>query len=161
MTSGCKSYGWIIGAVVTMLTMSECSQPTGADGPTTHQGVYGYVRFWEGNFMPKVTPVLSRGTITTVERTIVVHTPTRTDSVIQALPAFYSAILTPRVAATSSNASGFFQVELPPGSYSLFVVEDTLFYANGLDAEGHLWPVTVTANSFTYVELNIVYRATF
>jgi len=130
--------------------------------PTIRQGVYGYVEFWEGDFMPTVPPAPSRGTITPVERGIVVHTPTRFDSVTPVgYSAFYTEIFTPRVAETSSNGRGFFQVELPPGSYSFFVIENSLFYANGGDGQGHLWPVTVLRDSLSFVKLNITYMATF
>ena len=154
--------------VAAVVAVGGCDQSTVGDGqsldtiPTIRQGVYGYVKFWEGDFMPTVPPAPSRGTITPVARPIVVHTPTGFDSVTQVgYSPFYREIFTPQVATTNSNAKGFFQIELPVGSYSFFVVEDSLFYANGSDGQGHLWPATVYADSLTFVELNVTYRATF
>jgi hypothetical protein len=155
-------------ALVAVMVVGGCDQSTVIEGisndtiPTIRQGVYGYVEFWEGDFMPTWPPGTSRGTITPVPRQIVVHLPTRFDSAQQVdYSGFYSRIFTPRVAVTRSNARGFFQVELPVGSYSFFVVENSLFYANGGDGQGHLWPVTGWGDSLSFVKLAITYRATF
>jgi hypothetical protein len=159
---------WVIIALPIVMTLGDCDQPTNVGGssndtiPSIRQGAYGYVYFWEGDFMPTYPPRSSSGTITPVERIIVVHTPTRFDSVSQVdNSAFYSEIFTPRIAEARSNASGFFQVELPPGSYSFFVIENSLYYANGSDGQGHLWPVTVLRDSLSFVKLNITYKASF
>ena len=130
--------------------------------PTIKQGVYGFVEFWEGDFMPTIPPISGRGKITPVVRTLVVHTATRFDSVAQVgYSPFYSAIYTRRVTATSSNELGFFQVELQPGKYSFFVIEDSLYYANGTDGEGSICPVIVQKDSLSFLQFNITYKATF
>ena len=150
-----------------MFTRS-CDHPTGPGGsstdtiPTIRQGVYGYVYFWEGDFMPTYPPASHAGQITPLERVIVVHPPTRFDAVKQVdYSPFYSWLQTPAISETRSNASGFFQIALPAGEYSLFVVENSLFYANGTDEQGYLWPVSVVKDSLTFVKLNLTYRATF
>ncbi len=157
-------------AAIAMLALSGCDKvtetlppPTGTDTiPTIQQGVYGRVYFWEGDFMPVVPPAPPRGTITPVQRTLVVHTPTRFDSVEQVnYSAFYRRILTQRIGTTASNSAGFFQIPLAPGRYSFFVVEDSLFYANGGDGLGFLLPVTVVQDSLTRLDINITYKATF
>ena len=130
--------------------------------PSIRQGVYGHVEFWEGDFMPTYPPSSHRGTIRPVVRTFVVYTATRFDSVAHVgYSAFYSDIYTRRVATTTSNTLGFFQVELPPGKYSFFVIEDSLFYANGGDGEGFLCPVTVKQDSLSFLRFTITYKATF
>jgi len=130
--------------------------------PTIRQGVYGYVKFCEGDFMPLYPPVGNVGTIRPVERSIVVHLATRFDAVNQVgSPEFCSEIPTLRVAQTRSNAQGFFQVELSLGTYSLFVIENLLFYAQATDENGYLSSITVSRDSLSYVELNITYKATF
>jgi hypothetical protein len=154
--------------VAEVVVLGGCGQSIVGGGrksdtiPTIRQGVYGYVKFCEGDFMPTSPPDPSRGTITPVARSIVIHTSTRFDSATAVgYSAFYREIFTPEVAEASSNGRGFFQIELPVGSYSLFVVEDSLFYANGGDGQGHLCPATVFSDSLTFVELNITYRASF
>ena len=122
---------------------------------TITQGIWGNVWFWEGNFMPGS----ENGTITPVEREIQVYEATRHDSVTFAGGSFYRDILTRLVATTRSNRSGFYEVALPPGKYSLFVIEDSLYYANPSDSASHIQPGTVTENQITKVQINIDYRA--
>jgi len=155
-------------SVVVVMAFSNCDQSTDANKssndtiPSIRQGVYGYVEFWEGDFMPTVPSETCGGSITPVERTIEIHTPTRFDAGNQVdYSAFYWKLFTPCIAKTSSNAKGFFQVELPPGFYSIFVIENSLYYANGGDGQGYLCPVTVFKDSLSFVKLNITYKATF
>jgi hypothetical protein len=145
-----------------------------ADEPCTHQallparngakvsiaqGIWGDVWFWAGNFQP---PCIT-GTVAPVSREVLVHDLTPYDSVTFAArgPTFYSAIRTPLIATIRSDASGFFQVQLPPGTYSIFTREDTLFYANGLDGHGNIWPVSVVADSVTGIRFDINYEASW
>jgi len=106
-------------------------------------------------------PMSGDGTITPVQRQIFVYDATPLDSVVPAGGGFYREILTRLVAQTISNRSGFFQVSLPPGKYSLFVLEDSLYYANLSDAAGHLEPGTVLKGQVTKVQLDIIYRAAY
>jgi hypothetical protein len=73
--------------------------------------------------------------------------------------AFFSSIHTELVATVYSNGAGFFQVELPPGSYSLFAVEDTLFYADRFDGSGYINPVVVKEGQVTEAHFDIDYMA--
>jgi hypothetical protein len=158
-------------AIATLLfgLTNSCEYLTGAPSPqadpdtipSIKQGVYGTVSFWKGNFMPTY-PTTSGGSITPVVRKIVVHIPTTMDFVDAVdYSTFYRAISTPEVGSTMSNSKGFFQIELPPGRYSFFIVEGSLFYASGSDGYGYLWPATVFKDSLTRLELNITYMATF
>ncbi len=161
---------WAAVVAISMFVLCSCNKATETDPPpgstdtipTIHQGVYGKVYFWQGDFMPTVPPAPPRGSITPVKRTVVVHVPTRADSVEQVnYSAFYRAILTQRIGLTTSNDAGFYQIELPPGRYSFFIVEDTLFYANGGDGYGYILPATVVQDSLTKLDINITYKATF
>ncbi|MBX2991451.1 MAG: hypothetical protein KF749_09795 [Bacteroidetes bacterium] len=126
--------------------------------PTITQGVWGIVYFWKGDFMPGGPP---RGTITPVSREIYVYEATRSDQVVSEGIVFYQRINTRFVTKTKSNRSGFYQVALPPGKYSFFVKEGSLFYANYWDGEGHILPGAVYADSLTNVRIDITYEATF
>ncbi len=133
--------------------------PDTKDQVTIHQGVWGNVWFWEGDFMPSDRP--PRGTITPVVREVYVYKATPLDSVIgPPYSPFYSKILTPLVATTTSNSTGFFQVELQPGKYSFFVKEDSLFYANLFD-DYHIQPATVVKDSVIKRQIDITYKASW
>jgi hypothetical protein len=132
--------------------------PDTSDQITITQGVWGNVWFWEGNFMP-AGPY---GTITPVVREIYVHSLTSIDSVNQVgHSGFFYDIYTQLVAITESNCTGFFEIALPPGSYSFFAKEDSLFYANLFDGEGNILPATVVDDSVTKVQIDIDYMATY
>jgi hypothetical protein len=121
------------------------------------QGVWGDVWFWDGDFQPACIT----GTISAVSRQVFIHAVTPYDSLVVAPrgPAFYSAIHTPLVAVTQSDSTGFFEAQLPPGTYSLFVREDSLFYANWFDGRGNVWPITVITGRVSGTRLDINYRA--
>ena len=135
--------------------------PDTSDQITITQGVWGNVWFWEGDFMPVIYPALPTGTITPVVREIYVHTLTPRDSVSQVgYSPFYYEIYTQLVTTTWSNSTGFFEVALPPGGYSFFVREDSLFYANRDDG-AYILPATVVDDSVTKVQIDIDYMATW
>jgi hypothetical protein len=120
------------------------------------QGLWGDVWFWEGNFMPDCPT----GTVTGVGREIRVHELTSIDDVEASRAPFFSEIATPLVSTAWSDANGFFQVVLPVGRYSIFVVEDTLFYANRF-SDKYVFPVEVVADSVTGIRFDINYRAAY
>lgn len=155
----------VVLTVVAIVLITGCNDlgsgyripPDTSNQVTIDQGIWGNVWFWEGNFMPGS----ATGTITPVEREILVYEATRYDSVVLTGGGFYRAILTRFVARTRSNKTGFYEVSLPPGKYSLFVVEDTLYYANPSDGAGHIQPGTVVASQVTKVQIDIDYRAAY
>jgi hypothetical protein len=135
-----------------------CLPPSNAGRVTITQGIWGDVWFWQGDFMP----ICPTGTVTAVAREMRIHELTswhEVDEVPGRGAPFYSAIHTPLVATVHSDEKGFFQVELPPGVYSLFAVEDSLFYANGFDGSGNIYPVLVNEGEVTKVRFDINYMA--
>ena len=134
--------------------------PPSADDPlkvTIRQGVAGRVWFLQGDYFSG-GPI----TATPVKRPILVYTPTKWDSVVRVgYSAFYSRILSTFVGETISNDSGFFQLSLPVGHYSIFVQEDTLFYSNSFDGEGYIQPVAVSTDSVTSTNVNITYQTDY
>jgi hypothetical protein len=150
-------------------------QPTGPCGPGWHpvvypernhdrvtiqQGIAGDVWFWEGDFMP----MCPRGTVRAVAREMRVYELTPADSVewierdgglfIRSLP---SAL----IAAARSDSSGFFEIALPVGRYTLLALEDSLLYGNSVDGEGNLSSVEVWDRAVTDLVFGINYRASF
>ncbi len=155
-------------SVCSVAFLASCSDLSGPGWPedqhnnvTITQGIWGRVRFWEGDFMPSIGGN-SSGTITPVEREVCVFEATRFDSVVGAGDGrFFKHIMTKFVARVQSNASGYYQVSLPPGKYSVFIVEGSLYYANGTDSAGHLVPGVVTAGAVTEVPVDINYKAAY
>ena len=134
--------------------------PDNQDKVTIKQGVWGNVWFWEGNFMPS-TDNSSDGKITAVERDIYIYEAT-TDSMVEPSGGtFHTKINSQLILVIRSDASGFYQISLSPGKYSFFVKEDSLFYANLWDGEGHIQSAIVTEDSITKRQIDIDYNAVY
>jgi hypothetical protein len=118
------------------------------------QGIWGDVWFWEGNFMPPC----GGGSITAVGREMRVYELTSITDVSGVGP-FFGDIRTALLATVWSDADGFFQVQLPPGRYSLFAIENSVLYAPQGDGDGHIWPVDVVPGAVTEIRFDITYRA--
>lgn len=126
--------------------------------------------YWKGDFQPKVSdpdvPYIKTdndGKITPVIREIYFFKPTNIQ-ILTASPAytpFYFSIPTEFVAKTRSDSSGFYQIALPPGNYSVFVKEKDKYYASRFDGYGQLNPVKVTQGSVTKLLIDIQYQAAF
>lgn len=128
---------------------------------TITQGAWGNVRFWEGDFMPGWDPETG-GTITPVIRDIYIHEATTNEMVEQEYySSFYTSINSNLIAVVQSDKDGFFQIELEPGKYSFFIKEDSLFYGNKSDSDGHIEAEEVFTDSTTQVRLDITYKATY
>ncbi|RJP81851.1 MAG: carboxypeptidase regulatory-like domain-containing protein [Desulfobacteraceae bacterium] len=140
----------------------QANLPKNDEKITISQGVWGNVWFWEGNHMPTLDENPVSGTITPVEREIYIHEATTIHDVSSAQDySFYSEIHTPLMATTVSDADGFFQASLQPGSYSVFVKENNLFYAASFSGTGEINPVTVRQDTVQKVQVDITYQATF
>lgn len=135
---------------------SETDPPRNSHKVTIKQGVWGDVWFWSGNFMP-----VGRGEICQVKRMVYVYELTTISDVekIDDTP-FYSAINTNLVTIVESDNEGFFQIELGPGNYSLFVKEDGKFYSNLFYSNG-IFPVYIELDKVSEVRFDITHKATF
>lgn len=134
--------------------------PRNYDKVTIEQGIWGDVWFWEGDFMPPCPT----GTVTAVSREIRIHELTSMDQVVvhpESHPAFYSAVASSLIATTWSDADGFFEVELDVGTYSVFVIEESLYFANGYDGYGNIWPVEVVEGEVSETLFRIDYLTTW
>lgn len=125
------------------------------------QGIHGTIEFWEGDFMPIVSPNNPSGTVTAVVRTIYFFEPTGNDDVVRdAYGSFFVAINSKLIDTVRSDSEGRFAITLPAGLYSLFVKEGDLYYANG-SSDQHIQPVRVTAGQLSETRIKIDYLATY
>ena len=140
----------------------QTSLPENDDKVTTAQGVWGNVWFWEGDHMPSADEDSPSGTITPVQREVYIYETTTGSDVTETQdPCFYSEINTALVATASSDADGFYQLSLLPGSYSVFVKENDLYYANVFNGNGEIGVITVAENQVQKYQIDITYQATF
>jgi hypothetical protein len=137
----------------------ECGtrHPPRNSGVIITEGAWGEVWFWQGDFMP----VCPTGTIRPVVREVLFYELTVLDSVVQAgSGGFYTQVNSKLVATTQSNARGFFELRLAPGTYSVFVrEEDTLLYSNRFDGQGRIFPVVIKKGEATGVHIDITYAS--
>ena len=143
------------------LVYGGCQLGREDSGPSIKQGVRGSVLFYSGDFMP----IAPRGVVEGVSRTIEFHAPTSPSDVVSAEAhsrwgPFFSEVRTPMLAEVTSDSGGYYEVALPVGRYSVFVVEGDRWYANGDDGR-HIQPVTVYADSVVQFDIKITHEATF
>jgi len=128
------------------------------DKVTIQQGIWGDVWFWEGDFMP----VCPSGTVMAVSREMRIHELTSVEDVEPTgARTFYRVINTELVATATSDSLGFFEVALAPGIYSIFAVEDSMFYVNRFDGQGNIFPVTVNEGQVTGITFDIDYLSSW
>ena len=154
-----RNFSITFSVAVLLLSITSCSGDNILGTPNTiSQGVEGKVLFWEGNHMP----VSGTGSITPAERLIHVHTATRRSDVVWSdTPTLAEKISTKRVALVHSTEDGIFRVNLPAGTYSIFVEEEDGLYANFSNGDGILQPIVVKVDSVSKTTINITYKAVF
>ena len=153
--------------------------------PTIRQGVWGQVRFYEGDFMPtwidttdpeQVEWFRNRNSVTPVVRDVFFFEKAHfTRDVDPIGSTWFARVKTPLAGRTRSDRNGFFEISLPEGEYSMFVWETTsdlpdyctelrrtgaAFYANGDDGQGYIRPVAVVRDSVVRADFRIDYLAT-
>jgi hypothetical protein len=130
------------------LPQKECDmQKVFADNAakvTISNGIWGTVSSMEGNCMPMIALSNSSCTHCPVNRTVKIYEYTLQN---QALPSgnsgvFFDNFNTQLLAQAEADSYGFFQINVPPGKYTIAVVENGKLYANGLDGQGGLNPVS-------------------
>jgi hypothetical protein len=133
-----RKWFYVIGAVCTVIVIigifgfySYFSYAALKESPTITQGIYGKVTLITGNCMPSVEPG-SSCIKTPVSRTVCIREPASWNAVEHT----YLENETPLVTTTESNAKGFYEVELSPGSYSVFVEDEGKEYCNLFSDEG-------------------------
>jgi len=136
-----KKSVFILALLSVITLMSACKKE-----PSITQGVYGTVIERYGDWMPGSTA--DHG-----ERPIVcdvyVYEYTTLSDFGGAISAHYpiDAMPKPLVAKTTSNAKGFYEINLATGTYSMFLLYDgKLETGGGCDAYGGINPITINSN---------------
>lgn len=137
--------------------------PTPVDRtPSIAQGVYGKVQWLSGNHMPGPEP--AGGSASFVAREVRVYELTRTTQVTPKDTAstygHYGDFETALVASRTSGADGFFEIELDPGDYSVFVGDAGSWYCNSMSNDG-LCVVHVVKGRATKFDVRIDYEAAY
>ncbi len=68
---------------------------------------------------------------------------------------YYKAILTHLIRQVDTDDKGFFQVALPPGTYSVFTKKNDLFYATQRDENNNIAPVKVLPGKITRIQCSV------
>ena len=130
-----------------------------------NQGIRGQVRWYEGNLMPVAgdTTYARRAKGVAIRRIVLIYPAVKRDEGVQAdaTGKFYSKINKKPIKKIETKKDGTFRVALPPGRYSLLVMEKGRFYVAYFDGSGYLAPVTVTPGQFTDVLLRVNYKAVY
>jgi len=125
-------------------------------------GVWGTLVQKEGNWMPIAVPdgedFPSRDDqkIFPVQRNIAIYEYTTMDE-MNGYPPLYDTIHTKLITTTTCDKEGFFEVELKSGKYSVFVKEKGKLYANGVDGQGGISPVTIESSKVSEMNLTLDY----
>lgn len=130
------------------------------DGKGVKQGVYGTVTWVSGNMMPSPDePRASEGR--PVERQINIYKVVTINEVEGTAP-LYRAVQGKLVKSVKSNSKGYYECELEPGDYSVFVVEKNgELFANISNGRGQINPITVQSNNGVKFDIQINYQAAY
>ena len=129
---------------------------------TIANGIWGTVSSMEGNCMPTVPPSTNTCKNCPVQRTLKIYQYATQSDVITNDPykIFFDSCTTLFVAQVNADQNGFFQIDIPPGHYSIFIVENGKLYANSLDGQGGLSPFVFTTGKLN-INLTMTYKAVF
>ncbi len=143
-----------------VLSLAALMAFSGKDDLTCGRGIKGYVYRVSGNQMP--SPDEPRAKPKGMKTTLYIYELTNIKDVIrQANSPFYSSLSTRLVKAVETNDKGFFRVKLKPGTYSLFVKKDNVFFSSIFDDKNNIHPVEVKAGAMTDIVFNVNYDATY
>jgi hypothetical protein len=68
---------------------------------------------------------------------------------------YYQAVLTHLIRQVDTDDKGYFQVALPPGTYSVFTKKGDLFYASQRDEKNNIAPVKVSPGKITRIQCSV------
>ncbi len=124
---------------------------------TITNGIWGTVALMEGNCMPVAPPTSSTCKTCPVKRTIKIYDYTlQSQTTPQISNGLYDSFSTQLIKEVDADDNGFFQVDIPPGHYTIVAVENGKLYAFGFDGQGGLSPVTFTGGRQN-INLTLIY----
>lgn len=122
------------------------------------QGVYGYVTWLEGNVMPS-PEMQGEPKGRPIERQINIYSVTGFDEV-GGQPPLFNKVNTKLIKNIKSTSNGYYECELPPGVYSVFVVEpEGVLFANDFNVKGQISVVEVKPNKTVKLDIRVDYKA--
>lgn len=153
--------------IILMIVFSACQDKSPFEYPdrskdmvTIDRGIWGNVWYWDGYF----DPPHEFGIITPVEREIHIFQRIHFDSMANKdeYP-FFSYVGSDFIESVRSDINGFYQIELDSGSYSLFIYENSKFYAIEVNDSGFVQTCHLnnSRDSIRMKNLNITTAATF
>jgi len=137
------------------LTPGPGSYPPGTPIDTPQSGITGTVYRLSGNHMP--APNRPASPPAGVRATVCVYELTSDTQVthLKGSPSYYQAVHTRLICQVETDPKGFFQVMIPPGTYSVFTKKGNLFYASRRDEKNNIAPVEVLPGKMTQVQCSV------
>lgn len=124
------------------------------------QGLEGIVQIVKGDRMP--SPDIPLAEPAGYPTTVYIHRLTEVAQLRKMNKSgLYTNVPTPLVTSVTTDSSGHFAVELPPGEYSVFVQYENGFYANWFNEKNQIGPAIVLEKKLTRLKLLISADATF
>ncbi len=123
------------------------------------QGIKGQVFWVSGNQLPG--PDANRMAHYGVQRELYIHELTTLQEVTRSPEGFFSNVKTKLVAQISTNPDGSFKIRLPPGEYSIFVMEKEGLYANLFDKNNAINPVYIKEKQYAWLPITVDYQAAY
>ena len=122
------------------------------------EGIWGTLVQTEGNCMPGVSGGIFGKNKSCkqypIQREIEVYEYTTWEETEYTYPPFFEKVYTKLIATITCDKEGFFELELKPGKYSVFIKENELLYANSYYGQG-IMPVTVETSKISEINLNL------
>ncbi len=137
------------------LIFSSCKQPE----QTTSGTVKGQITWASGNMMPSIGTAPQQPT--GVERTIHFAVPVKDANIKRNAEGLIDKAGIEIVESAKSNADGQFEIALPAGKYSVLTEEDGGLFANSMNGQGELNPVTVTSGGVATMNIVVNYKAVY
>lgn len=133
-------------AALTMLLATSCEKVT------ITEGIYGRVKVRYGDWMP--------GSTNGGEKPLACEVRAYEYFTLDDIGGYRHADYSPEqisktlVASTNSDSKGRYQLSLPPGQYSVVLMDRDMCQITSVDDKGGICPVTVTADKTT--ECNLI-----